>query len=70
MSPDFHSTSNRAPDLAPESALDASFLYQVPGIAQKLDLSIWATAHHPKFRQMLIWLPGCRAGLVKFLGAG
>jgi hypothetical protein len=43
------------------AALDARILHQNPGIAQNLDTSRWATAHHPKFvtsSDILLWLPG------------
>lgn len=33
---------------ASKPALDARFLYQIWGTAQKLDLSSWPTAHHSK----------------------
>ena len=61
-------------------ALDAIFLYQILGIACKPDLCILATAHHPKFSHMPVWLPGmpgvggcvCRGGIgvLDAVGAG
>src|SRR6266446_4765921 len=53
------------------AALDARFLYQIPGIAQNLDPSRWATAHHPKFvtpSDILLWLPGVPGWLGYFCG--
>ena len=36
------------------TAIDARFLYQIPGIAQMPDASSWSTAHHPK--SWLLWV--------------
>lgn len=36
------------------AAYAARILYQIPGIAQKLDICSWATAHHSKL--WLLWV--------------